>query len=263
MSSEAVQCVIEGNVAKLAINRPEKRNAINGEVIDGLLAHIGELAWNNDVRVIVIYGQGPCFSAGIDVTYIAGLGTIEENLRGAYLRELARKIQSALNRIENIEKPVVAVMHKYALGLAMELALACDFRIASKGTVMGLPEIYMGLVPDCGGTTRLTRALGVPKAKELVMLGDTIDMNEAKELRLVNAVADEADLWKTADALVARLIDRPRRVLGLAKRLVDISASIDEMSSFELETIVQSNAVSAPDFPEILAGGVQKLMKKK
>ena len=263
MSDEAVKSVIRDGIAYLSLNRPEKRNAINAEVIDALLSHLDKLAWNQDVRVIAIGGEGPCFSAGIDVTYIAGLGTLDENRRGALLREVARKIQSALNRIENIEKPVVAVLHKYALGLGMELALACDFRIAAEDTIMGLPEVFMGLVPDCGGTTRLTRALGVPRAKEIVMLGETIGMTRALALGLVTLTAPADELRDAADAFMKKLMERPERVLGLAKRLVDLSASVDELTSFEIEALVQSNAVTAPDFPQILASGVQSLMKKK
>ena len=263
MSEAAVKSVIEGSVAKLSINRPDKRNAIDGQVIDGLLQHLSDLAMNQDVRVIVICGEGPCFSAGIDIAYIAGLGGVDENLRGVFLRELARKIQSVMNRIESIEKPVVAVMRKYAVGLAMELALACDFRIATKDTTMSLPEIFLGLVPDCGGATRLTRAVGVPKAKELIMLGNPIDAAAAESLHLLTMVTEPDDLWNVADKFIARLVERPQRALGLAKRLVDLSASVDEMTSFELETLVQTGAISAPDFPHILAEGMQALLKKK
>jgi len=263
MSEEVVKCTIADHIASLSINRPEKRNAINGEVIDAMLKILDEVAWNQEVRVIAIGGEGTGFSSGIDVTYIAGLGGVDENQRGVYLRELARKIQSLMNRIESIEKPVVAVIHKYALGLAMEMALACDFRIASEETVMGLPEVHMGLVPDCGGTTRLTRALGVPKAKELVMLGDNIDMATAASLGLVTLVAPMDQLRDAAADFMKKLMARPARVLGLAKRLVDLSASVDEMTSFEIETLAQTGAIAAPDFPQILATGVQSLLKKK
>ncbi len=263
MPQQVVKRVTENAHARLILNRPEKRNAIDGEVIEALGKHLDEIAFDDEVRVISISGEGPAFSSGIDIGFISGLGAIDENQRGVRLRELARKIQAVMNRIENIEKPVVAVIHQYAIGLAMELALACDFRVAAKNAVMGLPEIVLGLVPDCGGTTRLTRAVGVPKAKELVMLGEQIGMEEAFRLGLVNVVADEKDLWSAARDLIDRLIQRPARALGLSKRLVDLSASVDEMTSFEIETLVQTGALAAPDFPQILAEGFQNLRKKK
>ncbi len=263
MSSEAVQCRIEGPVARLLLNRPDKRNAINDEIINQLQAHLDDLALNNDVRVITLSGSGPCFSAGIDLGYVGGLASVDEGQRGAFLREMARKIQNVMNRMETIEKPIIAVIHRYCVGLGMELVLGCDFRIATPDVLFSLPEIYLGLIPDCGGTTRLTKLVGIAKAKEMIMLGDSISIDEAKALNLVTAVADQENLEKETDSLVQRLLDRPVRSLGLCKRMVQLSSSVDQMSSFELEPIVQTCAVMAPDFAENLMKGFQTLQAKR
>lgn len=261
--SEAVTCVIDGAVAKLAINRPEKRNAVNIEVIEQLGRHLDDLALRSDVRVVTLSGEGACFSAGIDVTAVAGLGGVSEAERGLHLRELARKIQTAINRIETLEKPVIGVLHSHCLGLAMEIVLACDFRVAADDLRLGLPEIYLGLIPDCGGTTRLTRLVGAAKAKEMIMLGDPIDAAEALRLNLINAFGTREELPGIAQSLVDRLVARPARALGLSKRMVDWSSSMERPTSFDAEVLTQTAAVSAPDFPEILAGGVMALRQKK
>ncbi|MCZ7585879.1 MAG: enoyl-CoA hydratase-related protein [Deltaproteobacteria bacterium] len=126
-----------------------------------------------------------------------------------------------------------------------------------------MPEIHLGLIPDCGGTTRLVRALGVPRAKEFVMLGDRVDAQTAARDGLLTALAGGDDPWTAAGPLIDKLAAMPPRALGLAKRAVDLTASVDEMTGFEIETLVQTGAVTAPDFPQILADGVQKLMAKK
>ncbi len=263
MSSEAVKCVVDGAVARLVINRPEKRNAINVDVVVELGRHLDDLALRSDVRVITLSGEGACFSAGIDVTAVAGLGGVDETERGLHLRELARKIQHVINRIETLEKPVIAVLHSHALGLAMEIVLACDFRIAAEDLRFGLPEIYLGLIPDCGGTTRLTRMVGPAVAKELILLGDAVDAQTALSLRIVNEVCTREELEARTAALVERLVARPARALGLAKRMIDWSTSMERMTSFDTEVMAQTAAVSAPDFPQILATGVMTLRAKK
>lgn len=261
MPEDIVRCQVDGPVARLILNRPEKRNAINDKLIRRLKEHLDRLALDAQVRVITISGEGPCFCAGIDFGYVAGLGVVEEDRRGLFLREMAREIQAVMNRMESMEKPIVAVIHGPCLGLGLELALGCDFRVVAKKVILGLPEVHLGMIPDCGGTTRLTRMLGPAKAKEMIMLGDPITALEAKALGLVTALADEDKLLEVAGALVDKLLTRPARALGLAKRMVDLSASLDRASSLDLEPIVQTCAISAPDFPEIMAAGFQSLRK--
>jgi enoyl-CoA hydratase/carnithine racemase len=142
--------------------------------------------------------------------------------------------------------------------MAFELALACDFRVATADCKVGLPEIAFGIVPDVGGTTRLVRAVGPVKAKELVLLGHLIGAREAQRLGLVTEVADdEADLEARVRALAARLAARAPAALGHAKALVQTSAEIDAQTSYALEGTVQEVLIKQPDllarFPEALA----------
>ncbi|MCB9479779.1 MAG: enoyl-CoA hydratase/isomerase family protein [Deltaproteobacteria bacterium] len=263
MSNTAVEVTIADQIAQLTINRPDVRNAINDEVLMGLHDAVEAAALNPDVRVVVIRGAGKGFSSGVDVSGLAGLGAVDINDRGMHLRELAYKIHRVLYRIEKIEKPVIAVVHRYCYGLAMELALACDFRVAETGSKFGLPEVVLGLIPDCGGTTRLTRAVGVARSKEVLMLGDTMTAEKALEWGVVTRVAAEGELDAVTKDLTDKLIALPQRALGLNKRAVDLSASMDETSSLEVEVLLQTAAAVTPDFPEILMGGVQALQSRK
>ena len=207
----------------------------------------------------MIRGEGKCFSAGIDLTFLGDLAQFDDKGLGAKVRILAGKIQSIMNRIEDIEKPVIAVIHGFCGGLAMEMAMACDFRLASTSATFGVPEMIMGLVPDCGGTTRLTRTLGIARAKELVMLGEMIDAAKAERFGLVTRVFPEDAFESESQAFVEKVLNRPPLGIGLAKRLIDIGAGTDRATFMNLEATIQSILITAKDFPQTLMEGVQKI----
>ncbi len=178
MSNQVVQWEVKEGLGTITLNRPEKRNAINGEVLEGINQAFSELSLNPEARVILLQGAGPTFSAGIDFNFLGTVARDDGRAPGIRLREGIDAIQTILNRIERIEKPVVVKIHGFCGGLGLELALTADFRIASEGATLGVPEIILGLIPDCGGTTRLTRMLGPIWAKELIMTGDMIPAKE-------------------------------------------------------------------------------------
>src|SRR5512134_3318933 len=163
-TSPLVTTRIEGAVALVAFNRPEKRNAINREVLRALADAIAAAERDRTVRAIVLYGEGRVFSAGVDFAMLAG--DVAGGPDRTPFRTHVGEMQAALARLETVEKPVVAAMHRYVPGLALEIALACDFRIATDDCELGLPEVKVGLVPDVGGTTRLVRTVGHARAKE-------------------------------------------------------------------------------------------------
>ena len=260
---QAVRIEIDGPVARVILNRPEKRNAINEDVVDGLNDALGRLESNGDVHVVLLRGEGSMFSSGIDFTWIGQLGAVEDKTHaGVFLRLLITKVQEMNNWIERIEKPVIAVLHGRCIGLGLEIALACDFRIAEEGTLMGLPEVLLGLVPDCGGTTRVTRCAGPAVAKEVVMLAEQVDCRRYLEWNLINRIAPKGALDAAVDDFVKVILDRPPRVIGLAKRLIDRGAGLDKMSHMELEALANSALILAPDFPQIIMEGIQKVRKK-
>jgi len=262
MANQIVKWEVKDGIAKITLNRPEKRNAINGEVLEGINKAFSEVSLSPEAKVILLQGAGPTFSAGIDFNHLAAITHDDRRAPGIGLREGIDSIQSILNRIERIEKPVVAKIHGFCGGLGLELALTADFRIASESATLGVPEIVLGIIPDCGGTTRLTRVLGPAWAKELIMTGDMISARRAYEIGLINRIFPDAQLEEQTNALLTKLLQRPSLALGLAKRAIDWGVGLDRMTHMEIEALVQSLLVTAKDFPETLQKGFATLLKK-
>jgi enoyl-CoA hydratase/carnithine racemase len=262
MANQMVKWEVKDGIGTITLNRPEKRNAINGEVLEGINKALSELGLSLETKVILLQGVGPAFSAGIDFNYLAASAQNDGRAPGIRLREEIDSIQAILNRIERIEKPVVAKIHGFCGGLGLELALTADFRLASESATLGVPEIILGIIPDCGGTTRLTRMLGPAWAKELIMTGDMIPARRAYEIGLVNRIFPDARLEEQTHAFLATLLQRPSLALGLAKRAIDLGVGMDKMTHMEIEALVQSLLITAKDFPEILQKGFAALLKK-
>ncbi len=260
---QVVQWEIKDNVGIITLNRPEKRNAINGEVLAEIEKAITNLGVNAEARVILLQGAGPAFSAGIDFNYLGHISGEDGRPPGVRLREGIAAIQALLNRIEHLEKPVVAKIHGFCGGLGLELALTADFRLASETATLGVPEVILGLIPDCGGTTRLTRLLGPAWAKELIMTGEMISASRAYEIGLVHYVYPENLLTEKTQAFIAKLLQRPPLALGLAKRIIDLGFGLDRMTHLEMEGYIQSLLITAKDFPETLQKGLASLTRKK
>ncbi len=262
MANQIVKWEVKNGVGTITLNRPEKRNAINGEVLEGINRAFSELSLSLEAKVILLQGAGPAFSAGIDFNYLATVAQDDGRAPGIHLREGIDAIQAILNRIERIEKPVVAKIHGFCGGLGLELALTADFRLASESATLGVPEIIRGIIPDCGGTTRLTRMLGPAWAKELIMTGDMVTARRAYEIGLINGIFPDAQLEVQTNAFLTKLLQRPPLALGLAKRAIDLGVGLDKMTHMEIEGLVQSLLITAKDFPETLKRGFATLLKK-
>ncbi len=263
MSKEPVILSMEGAVATVTFNRPQKRNAINLEMLEALEKIFDDLALDPDVSLILLQGKGKCFAAGIDLTTLVGLSQMDPDQVGLNVRVLAHRIQVVMTKVEEIEKPVVAMIHGFCGGLATELAMACDFRIGREDAEIGLPEIYFGLLPDCGGTTRLTRTLGIARAKELVMLGDMIDSKTAHDWGLLTRVFTEDEFEAGGQAFVEKILKLPPLTLGLAKKLIDMGAGTDKTTFMDLEAALQSLCITAQNFPETFQKGLAVINELK
>ena len=167
--SELVTVEDDGRVRHVVLNRAEKRNALNAELILALRDTLREAADDGDVHCVVLRGEGPSFSAGIDVFELGSLGNETQTLRPFRSRCL-----EAANLLEEMAKPTIAQIQGACRGLGAELALACDMRVMADDVSFGLPEVRLGLIPDVGGSTRLPAIVGLGNAKELVMTGRTI-----------------------------------------------------------------------------------------
>jgi enoyl-CoA hydratase/carnithine racemase len=238
--AELVRTEDRGPVRHVVLSRPEKRNAFHGELVLALGEALQAAADAAEVRCVVLRGDGPVFSAGMDVGALAELGKTPERLRS-----FRRACLQAWNLAEEMTKPVVCQIHGACLGGAMELALACDLRVLSDDAVMGLPETRLGLVPDVGGSSRLPQVVGLGRAKELIMTGRTIGAAEAERIGLANRVAPADRLDAVTQALVDELLAAAPVAVGLAKRLLDASARPALSTTLELEVAAQEVCVRA------------------
>jgi enoyl-CoA hydratase/carnithine racemase len=250
MSSSAHPLVavdIADSVATLWLDRPDKRNALDGALMQSLAAALDAVRDDPAVRVVVLRGKGNAFSSGIDHSFLL---EVFQKSRSVPFAHLHFDLQDVFHRLERMQRPVVAVLHRACVGMALELALACDFRIATADCALGLPEIAFGIVPDVGGTTRLTRVVGEARAKELILTGKIISAATAERIGLVNEVARDADdLTARLQRLTGALAAHPPAAVGLGKSLVAASAQSDAATSFRLEGIVQQVLMSQPDLP--------------
>jgi enoyl-CoA hydratase/carnithine racemase len=251
----SVAVSIADGIATLRLDRPEKRNALDGATMKALATALDGLPEDPSVRVVVVTGAGPVFSSGIDHQLLM---EIMVKARSVPFAHVHHELQEVFHRIERLHKPVIAALHGACVGMAFELALACDFRLATAGCLLGLPEIAFGIIPDVGGTTRLVRACGPVRAKELVMTGRLVSASEAAPWNLVTeVVADEAALTARTLAFAQSLAAFPAVALGHAKQLVHTSAEVDRRTSFQLEGTTQDVLMRQPDvadhFPRALA----------
>lgn len=229
-----------GPVRHIVLNRPEKRNAMNQELLGALAAALRAAAAEDEVRCVVLRGEGPVFSAGVDLVELASSGespSMLRTFRGVFLE--------CANLCEEMAKPVVCRIHHTCVGGALEVALGCDLRIAEEGSRMGLPEVRFGIIPDVGGSTRLPAVVGLGRAKDLVMTARAVDAREALEMGLVNRVCAADELEAATDALVAELLANAHWAVGRAKRVLDASARPALAQSLEMEIAVQEYCVMA------------------
>ena len=193
---------LDNGIFTITINRPDKLNAINRNVMADLDAVMEEVEKNRDIKAVIITGAGDkSFVAGADISEFTGLNEAEG-------MELARKGQQTFFKIENASKPVIAAVNGFALGGGCELAMACHIRIASENAKFGQPEVNLGLIPGYGGTQRLVQLIGKGRALELLMTGNMIDAATALQYRLVNDVVKKEELSDKAVSLLKVIMSK-------------------------------------------------------
>ncbi len=208
-----VRTQIEGQVAQLTINRPDKLNALSREVLVELAAAVGELASLGDLRALIVTGEGKAFVAGADIAAMRDM-TREEASQFAALGH------ETFNALEALPCPVIAAVNGFALGGGCELALACDFIYASSKARFGQPEVGLGAIPGFGGTQRLPRRVGVGHARELIYTGRMVDAQEALRIGLVNAVFEPDSLLEAARKTAEEIASKGPAAVAAAKRVI-------------------------------------------
>ena len=255
--TELIHTKQHDTIFEIVLNRPDKRNAINRELFRGLDTAVATANKIPGLRVVLIRGEGQAFSAGIDVSALLGLAQEYGPHWQTRMRSITDEFQGVLTRLERLELPTIALLHGYCLGLALELALACDIRIAAEGTLLGLPETRLGIIPDVGGTTRLTRIVGPGRAKELIFTGRQFDAAFAERWGIVNHVVPADELMAKGEELGAEISLGAPLAVGMAKRVIDGLADVDR--GLQLEGWAQSQLFSSEDFME----GAQSFMMKR
>ncbi len=238
-----------GGVATIWLDRADKRNAMDGAMMIELRNALDAIGNDRAVRVVVLRGRGTVFSSGIDHALLVEV--MGATARAPFLH-LHHELQDTFHRLGRLHQPVIAALHGVCVGMALELALAADIRIAREDCILGLPEVAFGLVPDVGGTTRLVRAVGEPRARELILTGRMLKARTAERYGLVHEVA--ADLDARVAHAVALLTTHPAAALGLAKQVCQLAA---DPNSFRVEGIAQQALLGQPtlaaQFPTALA----------
>jgi len=256
----------DGTITTIKMNRLAKKNAMNFDLMVELQKAIDKIE-RSKTRVVIITGGEDIFSAGIDLKFLTGQETDPEgvipNLRiPANFRYFANTwIQPLFTKIEKMEKPTIAKINGYCFGMAFELALACDFRFAMDSAIFSMLETKIGMNPDVGGSIRLTRLIGIPNTKDIVLTGRQFDGNEAYRLGVVNRVATTPEeLDSIIKQYTDELIDSAPLAVGLAKKLIDDCYGKDVAFGLELETLVSSQLLQTKD---ATIGALAKLQKTK
>lgn len=257
MTEELILTRQRQHIFEIILNRADKRNALNWAMLRALPAAVAQARRADGVRAIVVRGQGKGFSAGIDLNAFFELAGAYGPDWQRHMREITEEFQALLNSLAQIELPTIAVLHGFVLGLGLELALACDLRIAAAGTLLGLPETRLGIVPDVGGSTRLAQAVGLARAKELIFTGRQIDAAQAEQWGLVNQLAPAEQLEAVVDGLAAEIAQCAPLAVGMAKRV--LNGTLDTARGLALEGWAQSQLIATQDFGE----GVQAMLQRR
>lgn len=250
---------VEDGIAFIALNRPEKRNALNDEVMKNLEACLREAEGRDDVRSVIFFGEGQCFSAGVDFGFIGGVGGVSSSGARKF-RVILSDLQSVLNLMERIEKPLICAMHGTCIGMGMELSLAADFRVMSTDCRLSIPEVDFGLIPDVGGITRLVRLVGAAHAREIIMTACEIPAERALAMGLATRIAQPGDLMDEARNLACTLNSKAPLALGLVKKVIDRGIHLDKHTVLELESLAQSLLIGTRD---VVEGFTARMEKRK
>ncbi len=225
---ENVKLELEDHILVVTMNRPKALNALNNQTLDELQEVTKMIAEDDDVYGVIITGEGRGFVAGADIVQMKPYKSEEGRTYAGYA-------QDTFNKIEALDKPVIAAVNGFALGGGCELALSCDIRIASEKAVFGQPEVTLGIMPCFGGTQRLPRLIGTGLAKEMIYTGRQVKAEEAKQFGLVNKVVAAEELIDTAKAMMKDILKVSPIGIKYAKIAINKGADMDLKNGLELE----------------------------
>jgi len=253
MESKEVLFTVRNRVARIVVNRPEKRNALNRETRRRLLDVLETVKEDGTVRVLTITGAGEeAFIAGGDLNELKDLNAVQML---SYLESYSQKLYTAFERLP---VPTVAVIKGYCLGGGCELAMGCDFRIATPQAKMGLPELKHGVIPGGGGTQRLVRIVGLGRAKELILTGRIIDAKEAEKIGLINKIVPKNRIEKYVERLANEILSQGPIAVKMAKAALNESMQGSLDMGMRIEALSEAVCYSTRDKKEGLYAFLEK-----
>ena len=241
----------QNQIAVITLNRPKSMNAIDSIFIREFHQLFDEIKDDDEIGAVIITGSEKVFAAGADIKEVGGIAT------PAQAHEFVVKVQSLFNKIESLEKPVIAAVSGLALGGGCELTLVCDIRIAAENALFGQPEMKIGVIPG-GGTQRLTRLIGVGRAKEMLYTGDPIDAEEAYRIGLVNKVVPVGSLMDESKEMAVKFLKQPGFALRITKMVVNEGINMDLQSALAHEARCFELLFSTEDQKEGMMAFVEK-----
>lgn len=256
MTYENILFEQDGPVGILTVNRPKSLNALNPATVREIGACVEAARHNSSVRCLMITGAGDrAFVAGADISAMVTMGVIEGKAFSAHGLNVMRSL-------ENLPIPVIAAVNGFALGGGTELALACDLIIAADNAKFGQPEINLGIIPGFGGTQRLARRIGLPRARELIYSGDMIDAETAYRCGLANKVVPLADLMTEAKALAQKLATKPPFAIQQAKESINAGIEMDLENGCRFENEAFALSFATEDKKEGMTAFLEKRQAK-
>lgn len=228
MTYKTLKYEVNGHIAKITINRPEALNALNSEVLDELNLLLDEVRANKDLRVAILTGESRSFVAGADIKEMSTLTAIEG-------KEFGNKGLSVFRKLETLPIPVIAQINGFALGGGCEIAMSCDFRIASDKALFGQPEVGLGITPGFAGTQRLQRLVGQGYAKYLIYTANNIKADKAYEIGLVQEVVEADKLEETVQKLAEKIAANAPIAVRASKEAINVGGQVDIDSALKVE----------------------------
>lgn len=225
---ETIKYEVKEGLAYVTVNRPQALNALNSQVISELYDVFAKAAADDEVKAIILTGEGRSFVAGADIAEMSKLNAVEA-------REFAIKGHRTMNFIENVEKPVIAAVNGFALGGGCELSMACDFIVASSKAKFGQPEVGLGLIPGFGGTQRLARIVGKPMAKYLIYTAEVIGAEEAAKIGLATKVVEPEELLPECEKIAKTIMSKAPIAVSVAKHCINNGYDLDMPVASQLE----------------------------
>jgi enoyl-CoA hydratase len=256
MKFETLQFKLDGAIGTLTISRPQALNALNAQLLKELSDFVGSINSFPDMRALIITGSG-------EKAFVAGADIKEMQARDPKTgQQMAAEGQRIFQALEDLKIPTIAAVNGFALGGGLELALSCDFIVASKNAKMGLPEVSLGLIPGYGGTQRLARVAGKNVARLMTLTGDIYTAEQCEKWGLVAMITEPVDLMPTALKLAQKISERSPRAIALAKESISRGLDVTQKNGMSIEAELFHAAFNSQDRTEGVTAFVEKRAPK-